>query len=116
MKMCTLLSALPPGPVAVSVYVVDSGGATRADPAGVTFPTTGESMSVEALVEDQVSVTDSPFWMNVEDACRVTVGRAEDGTPPAREMLRKRLSLLEVLVATVRVPQVSCMPRPERPL
>jgi hypothetical protein len=38
---------------------------------------------VVALVEDHVKVADSPCWMKVEDAWRVTVGRVDGATAGA---------------------------------
>jgi hypothetical protein len=60
--------------------VVESVGVTRVEPSAATLPTPGDRLSEVALVEDQVSVTDSPFWTAVEDACKVTVGRAGGAT------------------------------------
>src|SRR5215469_13226216 len=71
-----LESAEPPGPVAVIVYVTVSCGVTRCEPSAETLPTPGERFRLVALVEDQVSVTESPFWITVGDACRFTVGLA----------------------------------------
>jgi hypothetical protein len=40
------------------------------------LPIPGERLSVVALVEDHVNVTDSPRWIVPGDACRFTVGLA----------------------------------------
>ena len=53
-----LASAVPPGPVAVIVYVTESVGLTVLEPCGATLPTPGARFSVVALLEDQVRVTD----------------------------------------------------------
>jgi hypothetical protein len=55
-----LASAVPPGPVAVIVYVVDSVGETPTVPSGATVPTPESIVSAVAFVEDQVSVEDCP--------------------------------------------------------
>jgi len=59
--MCTLASAEPPGPVAVSVYVTESCGVACWVPSAETLPIPGERLRVVALVEDHVNVTDWPL-------------------------------------------------------
>src|SRR5579871_166366 len=74
-----LASAEPPGPLAVMVYVTVLCGVTRCEPSAETLPTPGERFRLVALVEDQVNVTESPLWITVGDACRLTVGFAGGG-------------------------------------
>ena len=74
-----LASADPPGPVAVKVYVTESVGVTRCEPSADTLPTPGERLSEVAFVEDQVNVTESPFWIVLGEAWRFTVGFAGGG-------------------------------------
>jgi len=49
---------LPPGPLAVRVYVVESLGVTDCDPDACTVPTLGAMLSSVALSELQLKVTD----------------------------------------------------------
>src|SRR5258708_16918606 len=77
--MLTLASALPPGPVAVIVYVVDESGVTLVEPSGATVPTPGVRFNCVAFVEDQVKVAESPLFKLVEEADSVTVGLAGGG-------------------------------------
>src|SRR5277367_170846 len=70
---------LPPGPVAVIVYVVDSVGFTGVDPCNATFPTPGSISASVASVEVQLSVTVSPLFTEAGEAFSVTVGCAEVG-------------------------------------
>src|SRR5260370_8208973 len=77
--MLTLASALPPGPVAVIVYVVDESGVTLVEPSGATVPTPGVRFNCVAFVEDQVRVAESPLFKLVEEAVSVTVGLAGGG-------------------------------------
>ena len=65
---------VPPGPVAVSVYVVVEAGLTLAVPDAGLLPT---PLSIEidvALVLDQASVEDWPALIDVGDAEKVAVG------------------------------------------
>src|SRR5271156_4228166 len=71
--------ALPPGPVAVIVYVVESVGFTGVDPCSATLPTPGSMSASVASVEVQLSVTVSPLFTVVGVAFSVTVGCAEVG-------------------------------------
>ena len=52
-----LARAEPPGPVAVTVYVVDCEGLTVAEPCAATWPTEGSKVMEVAFVDDHVSVT-----------------------------------------------------------
>src|SRR6202140_3605564 len=75
MVMRTLASAVPPGPVAVMVYVAESPGVTLVEPSAETGPTSGAIATCVALVVDQVRVVESPLLMLVGSAWKVTVGR-----------------------------------------
>src|SRR5580700_1585332 len=66
--------ALPPGPEAVIVYVVDVVGFTGVDPCGETFPTPGSIDKSTALVDDHESVTVPPEFTDSGEALIVTVG------------------------------------------
>ncbi len=77
--MRTLASVVPPGPVAVIVYVVDAVKVTFVEPSGATLPTPGDKFNSVAFVDDQFRLTASPDLTNVEDALSVTVGRAGAG-------------------------------------
>jgi hypothetical protein len=65
---------VPPGPLAVSVYVVVVVGLTLAVPDTGLLPTPLSIEIVVALVEDQVSVDDWPALIDVGDAEKVAVG------------------------------------------
>ncbi len=52
--------AVPPGPVAVAVYVTDDVGLTCRDPVAVTSPTPGSIRTEPALVAVQSRVTGWP--------------------------------------------------------
>jgi hypothetical protein len=69
-----LAVAVPPGPVTVVVKVVVCAGEMLTDPLGAAMPIPGSILAVVALVEFQLSVVDSPAWMLVGLAVRVTVG------------------------------------------
>jgi len=62
--MRTLASVLPPGPLAVTPYVVDSAGVTVVVPCGVTAPTSGlmETL-VASVVVPSKALADSPLLM-----------------------------------------------------
>src|SRR5258708_9721244 len=77
--MRTLASVLPPGPLAVTAYVVDSGGVRVVVPCGVTAPTSGLMETLVASVVVQVSLADSPLLMVVRSAEMLTVGLAAAG-------------------------------------
>src|SRR6266481_4205198 len=77
--MRTLASVLPPGPLAVTAYVVDSAGVTAVVPCGVTAPTSGLMETLVASVVVQVSLADSPLLMVVRSAEMLTVGLAATG-------------------------------------
>src|SRR5258708_28162961 len=77
--MRTLASVLPPGPLAVTAYVVDSAGVTVVVPCGVTAPTSGLMETLVASVVVQVSLADSPLLMVVRSAEMLTVGLAGTG-------------------------------------
>src|ERR1700735_1396007 len=70
--------AVPPGPVAVMVKVVDSVGFTGVVPCATTLPTPGSISRSVALVDVQVSVTVSPLFIDVGEAFSVTVGCGAD--------------------------------------
>ena len=67
--------AVPPGPVAVMVYVVASVGDTWTDPLAPTDPMSGSITQASALVEFQVRVDDSPDWIFSGLALMLTVGK-----------------------------------------
>src|SRR5579863_1383914 len=69
-----LAVAVPPGPAAVIVYVVDCDGVTGVEPSGATLPTPGCKSRSVAFVEDHESVADAPEAIGLEGALRVTVG------------------------------------------
>src|SRR5271154_5477884 len=75
--------ALPPGPVAVIVYVVDSVGFTGVEPCNATLPTPGSISASVASVDVQLSVTVSPLFTDVGDALSETVGCADVGAGAA---------------------------------
>src|SRR6202007_2874339 len=75
----TVASALPPGPLAVMAYVVESAGVTVVEPCGVTAPTSGLMEALVASVVVQVSLADSPLLMVVRSAEMLTVGLAAAG-------------------------------------
>lgn len=66
--------AAPPGPVARTVYVVESFGLTRCDPSADTLPTPGINVTWFAFDDDHVSVVVSPFVIVPGEALSVTVG------------------------------------------
>ena len=70
----TLSVVLPPGPVAVRVYVVVSSGETVREPFGSTSPIPGSMLTLSALMVDQLSVLDSPRVMVDGSAEKVTSG------------------------------------------
>src|ERR1700733_2209001 len=70
--------AVPPGPVAVIVKVVDCVGFTGVVPCATTLPTPGSISRSVALVEVQLSVTVSPLLTEVGEAFSVTVGWGAD--------------------------------------
>src|ERR1700723_895060 len=70
---------LPPGPVAVIVYVVESVGFTGVEPCSATLPTPGSISASVASVDVQLSVTVSPLLTDVGEAFSETVGCADDG-------------------------------------
>src|ERR1700678_2877225 len=67
---------LPPGPVAVIVYVVESVGFTGVEPCTATLPTPGSISASVASVEVHERVVESPLLMVEGDAESVTVGCA----------------------------------------
>ncbi|MGC1684126.1 MAG: hypothetical protein WA734_00755, partial [Candidatus Acidiferrales bacterium] len=71
--------ALPPGPLAVTWYEVETLGVTGVEPSGATRPTSGAIDKSVAFVEDHDSVTVSPGFTLVGDALIVTVGCAGAG-------------------------------------
>src|SRR5512146_1238421 len=71
-------SCVPPGPFAVSRYVIESVGVTCVDPLASTFPVPSNSTSV-ALVVCHVSVADWPFWIVAGFAVSEAVGAAGGG-------------------------------------
>src|SRR5260370_32732455 len=77
--MRTLASVLPPGPLAVTAYVVDSAGVTVVVPCAVTAPTSGAMETLVASVVVQESLADSPLLMAVRSAEMLTVGLAATG-------------------------------------
>src|SRR5258706_12664652 len=77
--MRTLASVLPPGPLAVTAYVVDSAGVTVVVPCGVAAPTSGLMEMLVASVVVQVSLADSPLLIVVRSAEMLTVGLAATG-------------------------------------
>src|SRR5260370_41329467 len=77
--MRTLASVLPPAPLAVTAYVVDSAGVTVVAPCGVTAPTSGLMETLVASVVVQVSLADSPLLMVVRSAEMLTGGLAATG-------------------------------------
>jgi hypothetical protein len=69
--------AVPPGPVAFAVYVVEAVGETVADPVGASpVPTPLLMSTVVTFVVDHESVADPPGPMDVGVAVRVIVGAA----------------------------------------
>ena len=66
--------AVPPVPLAVSVYVVVTPGETLAVPEAGLLPTPLSMVIVVAFVVDQVSVDDAPRAMVVGLALKVAVG------------------------------------------
>src|SRR6266849_1516049 len=60
--MRAVASCVPPEPLAVSRYVVESAGETDCVPLGCTAPIPSMETSV-ALLVCQVSVADCPFWI-----------------------------------------------------
>src|SRR5947209_1599277 len=66
--------AVPPGPVAVSVYVVVAAGLTPIDPLTGWLPTPLSIDTVVALLLVQVSVDDWPALIDVGAAENVAVG------------------------------------------
>ena len=82
-RMPALALAVPPGPLALMVYVVDVAGLTFAEPCEGTEPTSGEILSWVASVEVQVRVDMSPLLMEYGLACSVTVGGGGGGGPLA---------------------------------
>lgn len=72
--MRTLDSALPPAPLAVSVYVVDVDGLTVVDPCTDTLPTPGLIEAAEASLVFHESCTDSPWLIVVWSALNVALG------------------------------------------
>ena len=77
----TLVSAtaLPPGPVALAMYVVDAEGLTVRLPDASTVPTPLSIVTPVALEEFQESVVDWPLSMAAGDALREMVGAGEVG-------------------------------------
>src|SRR5271157_6206088 len=67
---------VPPGPVAVSVYVVESCGVTDVEPCAWTLPTPGSKSSSVTFCEDQRNVTDWPFSTVAGSALSEAVGVA----------------------------------------
>ena len=67
---------VPPGPFAVSVYVVVDVGLTPTDPLSAWLPTPLSIETVVAFVVVQVSVDDWPLMIDVGDAEKVAVGAA----------------------------------------
>src|SRR6204780_2512407 len=66
--------AVPPGPVAVMVKVVDCVGLDGVEPCAVTFPTPGSISRSVAFVDAQLRVTVSPLFTELGEAFSVTVG------------------------------------------
>src|SRR5207253_11292038 len=69
---------VPPAPLAVKVYVVESEGLTCCEPLGCTAPTLSMLTSV-AFVVCQVSVEDCPLSIASGLAVRLAVGAAGGG-------------------------------------
>jgi hypothetical protein len=79
MVTVTLAVALPPGPVAVKVYVVVCPGVTEVVPEAPTLPTPGSKSRLVAFFDVQFKPVSWPFSMEVEAALRVTVGGGGGG-------------------------------------
>lgn len=71
---------VPPGPVAVSVYVVVEAGLTLVFPETGLLPTPLSMETVVAFVVDHVSVDDWPAMIDVGDAEKVAVGAGVEFT------------------------------------
>ena len=71
--------ALPPGPVAVAVYVTDEAGLTVRVPDAVTLPTSGWISTDAAFWASQRSVLDCPLSIVAGSARNVIVGNGGGG-------------------------------------
>jgi hypothetical protein len=71
---------VPPGPVAVSVYVAESFGDTRELPAACTVPTPWLMETLETWpVTSQRNTADSPFWIELGSALNCAILGAAGG-------------------------------------
>src|SRR5579859_2053385 len=70
---------VPPGPVAVSVYVVESSGDIDVEPAAATRPPPGSRSRLAAFMEVQTSVTEWPFSTLPGSARRLISGAGGAG-------------------------------------
>ena len=68
------LVVVPPGPVAVMVYVVVADGVTTRVPLKATVPMPWLMLTVVAFVDDQVSVVFWPRLIDAGDTLMLTVG------------------------------------------
>jgi hypothetical protein len=75
--------AVPPGPVAVMVKVVELVGFTGVEPCTATLPTLGSMSASVASVEVHERVVESPLLIVEGDAESVTVGCAAAGAGAA---------------------------------
>ena len=83
LKLLTVTTAVdlcvPPGPIAIRVYVVVLSGATDLEPCAWTLPTSGSKSRLVAFREDQCNLTDWPLSTVAGSAVSVAFGATGGG-------------------------------------